>query len=130
MDAKKLGRIGEDYAVKILEKKGYKIMARNYHAQGGELDIIAFDVSENLYILVEVKTRKNQNFAYGIESVGPQKIQKMKRAAARFFFVEKKMKETPAFEIHAIILILKNQNISNFDNLNNIFDIEYYDDLG
>ena len=37
----KTGKFGEDFAVKILKKKGYKILERNFHSRFGEIDVIA-----------------------------------------------------------------------------------------
>lgn len=36
-----LGRDGEDLAARHLERQGYTVLARNWRARAGELDIIA-----------------------------------------------------------------------------------------
>lgn len=50
-----LARTGENLAADYLQRKGMQILSRNYHTAKGELDIVAFD-SKNI-IFVEVKTR-------------------------------------------------------------------------
>ena len=52
------GRYGEDIAVKFLQSKGYKILARNFRYSHRELDIIADN--DQWIIFVEVKTRTNR----------------------------------------------------------------------
>ena len=36
-----LGNLGENYAARLLKKKGYRILERNYIGKWGEIDIIA-----------------------------------------------------------------------------------------
>ena len=50
------GKLGEDLAVKYLQKQGYKIIERNFECRQGEIDIIALDKQE--IVIIEVKTRK------------------------------------------------------------------------
>ncbi len=40
-EKQKIGQIGEDSACEYLEKKGYKVIDRNYSRKWGELDIVA-----------------------------------------------------------------------------------------
>ncbi len=53
MNSKKVGNLGENIAVEFLEKKGYKILDRNYYCPFGEIDIIVR--KENIIVFVEVK---------------------------------------------------------------------------
>ncbi|GAB4297416.1 MAG: YraN family protein [Marinilabiliales bacterium] len=54
---KKKGDFGENIACKHLEDKGYKIIERNWHFKHKEIDIIALD--KNQIVFIEVKFRKN-----------------------------------------------------------------------
>lgn len=59
MGSKQLGNFGEEIASRYLEKKGYKILERNYvknwdSKKKGEIDIVA--KKDSVIIFVEVKT--------------------------------------------------------------------------
>lgn len=62
-----IGKLGEDLACKYLQNKGYKILERNFEARQGEIDIIALDKSEIVFI--EVKTRSNISYGKPAEAV-------------------------------------------------------------
>ena len=51
-----LGKDGEDIAAVFLEKKGFRIIEKNYRTAFGEIDIIAQD--RGVIVFVEVKTKK------------------------------------------------------------------------
>lgn len=75
---KKLGQWGEQVACQFLLKKGYNLVAKNYHIFGGELDLI---VQKNgILTFVEVKTRSTQTFGTAAESLNRSKIQKLYHA--------------------------------------------------
>ena len=114
-----IGFRGQRVAQYYLEKKGYHIMAQNYCAQGGEIDLIAWEPKEKYFILVEVKTRRSFKFGYAEESITKNKIRAMNRAAARYFFRELKLQSLPTYEMHAITVIIKEgkYKISHFKNV-------------
>lgn len=62
---KMIGQRGETMAAKFFEKKGYEILERNFHAQGGEIDLIVYDHQNHEFVFVEVKTRTNDAFGDG-----------------------------------------------------------------
>ena len=59
----KKGRSGEEAAAVFLEKKGMRILERNFRSRRGEVDIIAQD--GQTIVFVEVKTWS----AYGIDAL-------------------------------------------------------------
>lgn len=58
-DKQKVGKIGEDAAVKYLEKRGFKILDRNYLRKWGELDIVA--EKDKIVHFIEVKSVSCEN---------------------------------------------------------------------
>lgn len=55
MDRRERGRRGEQAAERVLRRAGLIILARNWRAAGGELDLAAMD--GNTLVFVEVKAR-------------------------------------------------------------------------
>jgi len=83
---RKLGDFGEKLAQKYLEREGYEIVGRNYHKRGGEIDIIALD--EGQFVFVEVKTRSTSAFGSPAEAVTLRKQKKM-ILTAKSYLLEK-----------------------------------------
>ncbi|MBQ9483459.1 MAG: YraN family protein [Ruminiclostridium sp.] len=76
------GKAGEDHVCGYLEKRGYRIAARNYRIKGGEIDIIA--EKSGVIAFVEVKTRKFGSLSDGIDAVDVKKQRCIVRAADRY----------------------------------------------
>ena len=76
------GREGEDAATRLLAGKGYAVLARNYRARGGEVDIVCRD--GDTLVFVEVKTRGPGSRGRPDEAVGAAKRGRIVRAAAVF----------------------------------------------
>lgn len=56
---RKLGNAGEQSVIDYITQLGFIVCAQNYRKFFGEIDIIAY--KKNLYIFIEVKTRKSDN---------------------------------------------------------------------
>lgn len=94
------GKLGEDIAVKYLERKGYMVLTRNYRFGKVELDIICEYQKE--VIFVEVKTRTSDVMAYPERAVGKTKQRNIRLAAENF--VEENQITLPArFDIIAVV---------------------------
>lgn len=78
----RLGKAGENEAVKYLRSKGYRILFRNYRVRLGEIDIIC-EKGEHL-IFVEVRSKSGISFGTGAESVNWQKQNKIRQVAQAF----------------------------------------------
>ncbi len=79
MSKNQIGQIGEDWAVYFLEKKqGMEIISRNWRCKAGEIDIIAKDGPD--LVFVEVKTRRDSFTArkYLFDNITAHKQRKLK----------------------------------------------------
>lgn len=77
-----VGAWGEALASAYLQKKHYKLVAANYRCRFGEIDLI-MEYRQYL-VFVEVKLRKNDEFARACEYVGYQKQQRLRSTAALY----------------------------------------------
>ncbi len=82
MTTRQTGNEGEDQAAAYLQKNGYRIIARNFLAVGGELDIVA--QYQKTLVFVEVKTRASSAFGGPLAAVTRTKQERLARAAAQF----------------------------------------------
>ena len=77
-----LGKKGEQQACKFLEKIGYSILNKNYKCSYGEIDIIATDKDE--VVFVEVKTRCSKQYGEARDAVNIYKKKHIKKAATYY----------------------------------------------
>ncbi len=94
-----LGRWGEDIAARMLVGKGYTIVARDWKDKHKDLDIVA--LYDNTLVIVEVKTRRNNDFLSPEQAVDYRKIKNITLAANHF--IKSKCIDIPIrFDIVAI----------------------------
>lgn len=96
MDVRLLGRWGEAQAAEYLRKKKYKILAMNVRCRFGEVDLVAED--KKYLVFVEVKLRKNADFAAPAEFVTGKKQARV-RAAAEFWLSANENTKQPRFDV-------------------------------
>lgn len=96
-----LGKLGEKIALRYLEAKKYKILARNFRLFRGEIDIIALD--QNALVFVEVKTRKSTDFGLPEESVTPSKQEQIKKIAQGFLTKNNLIETECRFDVVSLI---------------------------
>lgn len=82
MNKRVLGNLGEEIASSFLQKRGYKILERNFKTRLGEIDIIAKD--KNTLVFIEVKARTSQKFGLPFEAVNYIKQNKIKKMALTY----------------------------------------------
>jgi putative endonuclease len=79
MKKQETGKLGERLACKALEKKGYRILERNYRCRLGEIDLIARQ--QDCIVFIEVRSKTGTAFGSPGESVTAAKKQKLLAAA-------------------------------------------------
>ena len=96
------GQAGEDIAAGFLEKNGYRISERNYRCPIGEIDIIARD--KNDLVFVEVKTRRSRDLGYPEQAVGIKKQKKISQLAL-WYLQEKRLNGVRTrFDVVAVMM--------------------------
>lgn len=80
-----IGKIGEDVACNYLIKNKYKIIQRNFRCKTGEIDIIAKDDSELIFI--EVKTRTNRKYGEPLEAINIRKKRHIYKTANYYLYI-------------------------------------------
>lgn len=82
LSTKQIGDRAEKVVAEYLQKKGHKILERNWKTKFCEIDIVS-QKDETIYF-TEVKYRKNANQGGGIAAITPKKLRQMKFAAEYF----------------------------------------------
>lgn len=114
-----IGILGENEAVKILEKKGFRIVERNWRLQYLEVDIIAENRKQ--IVFVEVKARTS---TFGNKLPEEYVDQAKKRriiAAANAYIKYKRIEKNPRFDIIGIIVNPNTNEIIYKNHLENAF---------
>lgn len=76
------GRAGEEAALRVYERRGYAMVARNWRCAIGELDLVL--IRRGTLVVCEVKTRGGPAFGGGYEAVTWSKRRKLRRLAEVF----------------------------------------------
>lgn len=80
--AHSLGRWGEHLAARLLERRGWRIVRRNYRFGRREVDLIVR--REDVLAFVEVKTRAGEGFGDPTEAITWRKRREIEAVAAHF----------------------------------------------
>lgn len=84
MNNVEFGKYGEEIASKYLIKQNYVILERNYRTRLGEIDIIAKENKE--IVFVEVKSRKSFRYGRAVEAVNKTKQKHIKNTANFYLY--------------------------------------------
>lgn len=84
----RLGAWGEQAAAEYLSGLGWRVVARNWRGDGGELDLVALEPVEGappVGVVVEVKCRRGTGFGDPLEAITRQKNSRLRRLAGQWW---------------------------------------------
>jgi putative endonuclease len=117
------GKQGEKIAAAFLKKSGYRIIETNFRCIAGEIDIIAREKGEIVFI--EVKTRKSAELGYPEQAVGINKQKKMSQLAL-LYLQKKNITDTQArFDVVAITISASGNEIKLIKNAFDFIDNQF-----
>lgn len=82
MDNVKFGKMAEDCALRLLERRGWELVERHVCFREGEIDLIVAKGERLLF--VEVKARRSEIFGAVVEALTTVKIRRLKKAVMRW----------------------------------------------
>ncbi len=126
---KKLGALGEATAVSFLQNEGYQIVERNYRIRLGEIDIIAEQGGDLVFI--EVKTRTHNIYGSPFESVTLQKQKQLSKIALEYMTKRDCHGRSARFDVVAIQLSCANKTAARgtvIEIIRNAFELCYDND--
>ena len=111
-----IAETGESLAVTHLKARGYKILAQNYRAVRGEIDLVAQD--GDCIVFVEVKTRRSLKFGLPQAAVTQQKQRQISKVALAYLQTHNQFDAPCRFDVIAIHLspqleVLRLEQIEN-----------------
>ena len=114
-----LGNRGEQAAERYLKAQGLRILKRGLRSRRGELDLVALDGRQ--VVFVEVKTRLDHNAGHPVESVGPDKQRKLTELALAFLKKHGLLESSARFDIVAVTWP-QNQEEPTIEHFRNAFE--------
>lgn len=97
-----VGQSGEAFAAAFLEKKGYRVLERNYRSRFGEIDLIAQD--GKTIVFVEVKARRTLRWGDPAQAVHHRKQQKIFQVAQLYLMRQEKEDVPCRFDVVEVII--------------------------
>lgn len=116
----RLGKTGEEMALRRLKKLGYKCVEKNYRCALGEIDLIARD-GEYL-VFIEIKTRKGNSIARAKEAVDKRKIRQISKTALAY------MKEKDCYGVKSrfdVVAINLDREFEEIEVITDAFELDY-----
>ncbi len=114
---KETGKLGEDIAVHYLKQNGYVILDRNFECRQGEIDIIALDKKEIVFI--EVKTRTSNKYGAPSEAVNKIKQKHMLQTIKYYLYIRNLSDEFIRIDVIEVYI---NNNVYKVNHIKQAFE--------
>lgn len=101
MDKRETGKQGEKIAADFIRKRGYKILNTNIRYPEGEIDIVARDKKELVFL--EVRTKSDEKFGSPEESITTDKKNRLTSLSLRYI---QKHSSSESWRIEMVAVVL------------------------
>lgn len=95
-----VGERGEDATAALYERRGYRVVARNWRCAIGELDVVAS--RGDVLVFCEVKSRTGGGFGGGFDAVTQKKQRKLRAVAEAFLGSSHARPRTIRFDVASV----------------------------
>ena len=109
------GKLGERFAASFLIRRGYHIIARNFRARFGEIDLIA--TYQGTLIFIEVKTRWGTAYGTPEEAVTHWKLKHLTATAEYFKLLHPELPDRLSIDVVAVDLSTRVPRINHLKNV-------------
>lgn len=116
-----IAKIGESLAATHLKARGCKILAQNYRARRGEIDLIVKD--RQFIVFVEVKTRRSLKFGLPQAAVTRHKQRQISKIALAYLQRENLLDAPCRFDVIGIHLSYKSE-LLRLEHFESAFDFQ------
>ena len=114
-----IGILGEQEAANILKRKGYRVIEKNWRMGHLEVDLIAENKKDIIYVEVKARTTTFGN------KMPEEYVDTLKRkriiAAANAYIKYKQIEKNPRFDIIGILIEPRTNNITYSNHIENAF---------
>ena len=128
MTTVEIGRLGEKISARYLKKNGYKILDRNVHESHNELDIVAVNKEEILFVEVKTRTVGSEDQAVGIAAYAVNKRKQKDTIAAAIRYLKNNVPKRyasrqPMFDVIEVYLNKETYKLIKINHIINAFGI-------
>ncbi len=118
---RELGAIGEEAAVALLRRRGYRIRERNVRCPMGELDLVAEEGGSLVFL--EVKARSTVDYGAPFEAITPAKQWRLQRLAT-YYLTTRRLWDRPCRFDAVSVLVDPGGRVLSIDVIPNAFEAD------